>query len=145
MVVATTLVISAVFITLMTSLDLKRTKEIYNFLLFTSEKTRQPQESKRCNRILKNCTVINHEVLYGTRLLPRATRVCKSTKIFHKFPTIVSAQNKLTSPGGLFGTDTKMKLLAFVFFTFLSCKCLRFGQFQISRSTLCFTLPPKIA
>ena len=115
----------------------------YNFLLFTSEKTRQPQESKRCNRILNNCTAINHEVVYGTRILPRTTRVFKSTKIFPKFPAIVSAQNKLTAPGSLFGRDTKMKLLEFVFFTFLSRNLLRFGQFQISRSTLCFTLPPK--
>ena len=81
MVVATTLVISAVFITLMTSLDLKTTQEIYNFLLFTSVKTRQPQESKRYNRILKNSTALTHEVVNRTHLLSRAARICKSTKI----------------------------------------------------------------
>ena len=93
MVVATTLVISAVFITLMTSLDLKTTQEIYNFLLFTSVKTRQPQESKRYNRILKNSTALTQEVVNRTHLLSRAARICKSTKIFHKLSAIVSVQN----------------------------------------------------
>ena len=114
MVVATTLVISAVFITLMTSLDLKRTQEIYNFLLFTSKKTRQPQETKRRNR-----------PKFSINFLPSFLR-------------------KTNLPRLAVCLEGKMKLSAFVLFfcfTFFSCNCLRFGQFQISRSTMCFTLP----
>ena len=115
MVVATTLVISAVFITLMTSLDLKReTRDTISYCLLPK---RQGSRKKVKDVIDQNFPQIS----------------------YHRFCA------KLTYLAcGLFGRDTKMKLLAFVFFfTFLSCNCLRFGQFQISRSTLCFTLPPK--
>ena len=50
MVVATTLVISAVFITLMTSLDLRRETRDIQFPIDYFRKDKAAQESKRCNR-----------------------------------------------------------------------------------------------